>query len=125
MAKTVEQLEAALAKAREQEAAATGGLEESQEAFTMHLDGIVEGTPEQLIALQSTFKDFVAAIKANWRYRGRPVMTEEQRNKAVEATKRSNEKRAAREAVEAGTATPEQVALASGEAAKPGRKAKA
>lgn len=104
--RTVEQLEAALAKAREQEANATGGLEESKAAFDSALIDIIDGTPEQLLELQSAFKDFVGAIKANWRYRGRPVMTEDQRTKAVEATKKSLAKRKAREDAEAGGATP-------------------
>ena len=95
--RTVADLEAALEKAKAAEAEATGGLEETEAAFTTALTGLVDGTPEQLIEVQTHFKAYISAIKANWRYRGRPVMTEEQRAKAVEATKKSLAKRKARE----------------------------
>lgn len=99
--KTVEELQLALEKAQEAEALATDGLDHASDRFNAAYDGIIDGTPEQLAELKLAFGDLVAAVKANWRYRGRPVMTEEARTKAVAATKKSQAKRKAKEAVPA------------------------
>lgn len=113
--KTASELRAELEKAELAEKAATEGLDVSVERFGALYEGIVDGTPEQLIELQSAFKEMVTAIKGNWRYRGRPVMTADQREKAVAATNLSK----ARKAVAEGSATKEQVSLVkNAEAAK-------
>lgn len=105
--KSAEQLRKELEAAEALEHEATEGLSEAQAAYDEAFEGIIDGTPEQLEELQVAFRGLVEAVKANWRYRGLPTMTAERRAKAVAATNLSK----ARKAVEAGTATDEQVEL--------------
>lgn len=105
MAKTIEQLQAALEKAQETQALATEGLSvavaahgEAMAPFGVDEDGNVGGTPEELELVLSATRDLVTAIRANWKFRGLPTQTEERRAKAIEATKKSQAKRKEREA---------------------------
>lgn len=95
MGKTADQLRAELAALEGLEETVNTDLEVSRDAFTAALENIEEGTPEQLVELKAAFTNYTKAIRASWKYQGKPVLTEEQRAAGREAAARHKAKKEA------------------------------
>ena len=97
MGKTADQLRAELERLENLEATTSGDLEASRAAFTTLLEGIEEGTPEQLVELKEAFANYFKSIRAFWKYQGKPVLTEAQQAAGREAAARHKARKEAGE----------------------------
>lgn len=93
MGKTAEQLRHELERLENMETQINGDLTVSRDAFTSAYEGIEDGTPEQLAELKDAFTNYTKALRAFWKYNGRPVLTEAQRAKGREAAAKHKAKK--------------------------------
>lgn len=85
MGKTADQLREELARLEGLEESTTTDVQVSRDAFSAALDNIESGTPEQLAELKAATANYLKAIKALWKYQGKPVLTEAQQAAGREA----------------------------------------